>query len=276
MEAESNSRKEELENLNKEQAKFFDTPPAQRKFNAIMEIWRTLRRKMYFLMDNSNIWPDVYALQKEWIGDLSGKKVLDFGCFDGNALSAYLASNSASYLGVDLSKPALERLEEYFEKKGIMGARVQCVDVLSTDFTETGFDIIYAQGVLHHFNPIDVLLPVLKEKLVPGGKIVSLDPMRTNLLTRSVRAVYHPFRTDKEWEWPFTRETFGAIKKHFKILNVQGVIGYSKWAIPFVVLNKTLAVKLARYLHSKDMALAKSEQRHLWRCMQVVMCLQKP
>jgi len=269
------SQKDDLLHLNKKQAQFYDTAPAQRPFNPIMKIWRTLRRKMYFLMESSAIWTDVYALQKEWIGDLTGKKVLDFGCFSGNALSVYLATNCSAYLGVDLSQPALDSLEDCLLKKGITGARVQCVDVLSKEFTESGFDIIYAQGVLHHFNPIDVLLPVLQDKLAPGGRIVSLDPMRTSLLTRGVRAIYHPFRSDKEWEWPFTKETFSLIKKYFKILNIQGVVGYSKWAIPFVVINKAFAVKFAKYLHSKDMALAKGEQKHLWGCLQIVMCLQK-
>jgi SAM-dependent methyltransferase len=272
---ENKTRRDELVALNKEQAQFYDTPHVQRPLNNIMKLWSLLRRRMYFLMQNSGIWSDVYAFQKEWIGDLNGKKVLDFGCYDGNALSGYLATNAASYLAVDLSKPALDRLMQYFENKGIKGARVQCVDVLSKDFTESGFDIIYAEGVLHHFNPIVVLLPVLSEKLAPGGRIISLDPLQTSLLTRSVRAIYHPFRCDKEWEWPFTHDTFAVIRKHFTINKIQGVIGYSKWAIPVAFFHKEAAVRLAKYLHGKDIASAGTERRPLWGCMQVVMCLEK-
>lgn len=146
MEKNKTSPHDGLLKLNKEQAVFYDTPAAQRKLNLIMKCWRTLRRRMYFLMERAGIWRDVYSLQKEWLGPLSGKKVLDFGCFDGNTLSDYLASNAGSYLGVDLSQEALNRLEKHFKEKGLHGARVQCVDVLSKDFTETGFDLIYAQG----------------------------------------------------------------------------------------------------------------------------------
>lgn len=240
-----------------------------------MNLWRILRRRMYFLMQNSGVWSDVYSLQKEWMGDLSGKKVLDFGCFDGNVLSGYIAENAASYLGVDLSKPALGRLSQYFEQKGINGTRVHCVDVLSGDFTESGFDIIYAEGVLHHFNPIDVLLPILYEKLAPGGKIISLDPLQTSFLTRGVRAFYHPFRSDKEWEWPFTKDTFKAIRQYFTIGKFQGVFGFSKWAIPVAFIHERTAVALAKYLHSKDLSLAGSDERFLWGCMQVAMRLEK-
>jgi len=270
------NKKEDILKLNDKQTDFYNKSNSERPFNFIMKIWRTLRRRMYFLMNNSGIWEDVFSLQKEWIGDLSDKKVLDFGCFDGNALSFYLATNSSSYLGIDLSGEAMDRLAKSLADRGIEGARVQCVDVLSDDFTESGFDIIYAQGVLHHFNPIDVLLPILQAKLARDGKIVSLDPLQTSLLTRSVRAIYHPFRSDKEWEWPFTRQTFGVLRKYFKISKVQGVIGRAKWAIPVAFLHRGLGVKIAKKLHSKDMACAQSEDRNLWQCMQMAMCLELP
>jgi len=275
MVVDNKSRQDELLTLNKQQAEFYDTPHAQRQLNFIMGMWLFFRRRMYYLMENSGIRSDVYVWHKEWMGDLSGKKVLDFGCFQGNALTDYLATNSASYLGVDLSKEALNSLAAHFERKGIKGARLQCVDVLSEEFTESGFDIIYAQGVLHHFKPIDVILHVLGDKLAPGGRIISLDPLQTSILTRSVRAIYHPFRSDKEWEWPFTRKTFDTIRKYFKIVKVQGIIGYSKWAIPFTFFHKKLAVNIANYLHGKDIACASNEGGSLWGCMQVAMCLER-
>lgn len=261
--------------LNKKQALFYDTAPAQRHFNPIMKLWRVFRGDMYYLMVNSGIWEDVFTRQKQWMGDLSGKKVLDFGCYQGNVLSPYLAANAAHYWGIDLSRNALNTLSERFGKAGIKNAHLQCVDILSPEFTESGFDVIYAQGVLHHFNPISAVLPVLHAKLAPGGRIVSGDPIQTSLLTRSARAAYHPFRTDKAWEWPFTKSTFAAIKKHFHIREVQGVVGFSKWAIPIACLHRATALNLARSLHKKDMRLAASEQKHLWNCLQVALCLEK-
>lgn len=84
------------------------------------------------------------------------------------------------------------------------------------------------------------MLEVLKEKLVPGGCIVSLDPMQTSLLTRSVRLIYHPFRSDREWEWPFTQEIIRKLGGYFTIRQIKGVIGCSKWAIPVAFLNRGL------------------------------------
>ena len=267
--------RERILETNTRQASFYNAENETRITNLPMKSWRLARRRMYRLMDASSIWDDVYRLQKEWIGDLANKKVLDFGCYEGNKLSHYLARGSAEYVGIDLSDQALERLARSFSKKGITGARVQAVDILSKEFVESGFDIIYAQGVLHHFNPIEALLPILHEKLNPGGRIVSLDPLRTSMLTRSVRAVYHPFRSDKDWEWPFRREIFDKFRQYFTIEHVQGILGKSKWAIPLTFVNKTLAARLVDHLHRQDMALASAENRHLWGCLQLAMCMIK-
>ncbi len=271
-------RRKEILELNEQQAKFYneldklDTKPG---FNWLMRLWRFVRRRMYFLMKETGMQDEIVNMQKEFLGDLTRKKVLDFGCFEGNQLSMCLAENSADYLGIDLSKAALNHLEQGFKERGLDDARVQAVDVLSDDFTEGDFDVIYAQGVMHHFNPIDVLLPVLHKKLKSGGRIVSLDPLQASLMLRIVRIIYHPFRSDREWEWPFKRATFKTIRKYFEIHKVQGFVGKSKWAIPFVFINKKLAIKIAKKLHNSDLAEANKEGAGLWRCMQVVMCLEK-
>ena len=260
---------------NEEQARFYDAPSAARVGNIPMKIWRTFRRRLYLLMRNGGMWNDVFSRHKAWMGDLSDKRVLDLGCYEGNALSFYLAENSRSYLGIDLSQQAIGRLADGFRKRGIEGAEVKCVDALSDEFYDTGFDIVYAQGVLHHFKPISEILAVLHSKLNPGGRIVSFDPIQTSVLTRSARALYHPFRSDKEWEWPFRKETFPEIKKYFRIIEVQGVMGSSKWAMPLAFLNEKFATRVFKSLHAKDIANATSESSHLWACMQVAMCMEK-
>ena len=270
-----NEAQSKILETNTRQKEFYNAANDSRITNLPMKTWRFVRRRMYGLMDQSEVWTDVFKLHKEWIGNLEGKKVLDFGCYEGNKLSHYLASSASEYVGIDLSDKALAKLSDSFQKKGISGARVQCVDVLSSEFEGGGFDVIYAQGVLHHFNPIEALLPVLHSKLNPGGRIVSFDPLQTSLLTRGVRAVYHPFRSDKDWEWPFRREIFGKFRQYFAIEHMQGFLGRSKWAIPITFVNKDLAARLLERWHRSDMALATGENRHLWGCLQLAMCMTK-
>lgn len=267
--------REKILETNTRQADFYNATNDIRIANLPMATWRFVRRRMYRLMDATTMRRDTDALHLRWMGDLSGKKVLDFGCYEGNRLSLRLARESADYLGVDLSDKALAKLARSFKDNGIQGARVRCVDILSPDFDEGGFDVIYAHGVLHHFNPIEALLPVLHEKLAPGGIVVSFDPLQTSFLTRSVRAVYHPFRSDRDWEWPFRRATLQTIGRFFDIVEVQGFLGASKWAIPLVFVAPDTATRVAQGLHQRDLRLANRLGGRTWGCLQLAMYLRK-
>jgi hypothetical protein len=57
---------------------------------------------------------------------------------------------------------------------------------------------------------------------------------------------------------------------------MQGVIGRSKWAIPIAFISPELAVKVVKKLHQQDLRPATGENHHLWGCMQLVMCMEKP
>lgn len=267
--------KNELLETNIKQKSFYNKSPEKRKLNIIMRAWRNARRNMYFLLHQSGIWEDIYAQQKEWLGDLSEKKVLDFGCYEGNMLSTYLAANCKEYVGLDLSEKALTNLDITFQKKGLTNYKLISADILSDSFQENEFDVIYAQGVLHHFNPISVILPVLQEKLSDSGMIVSIDPLRTSLLTNMVRSVYHPFRIDKEWEWPFTKKTIDEIGDFFTISQMQGFMGAAKWSIPLAIVNKNIAIKATKALHGNDRQKANKIGRSLYGCLQLSMCLKK-
>lgn len=266
---------DEILEINKEQKDFYNTPASQKKRNIGQKLWRIARQQMYYVLNHAQLWSDIYNQQREWLGDLSTKKVLDFGCYSGNALSLELAQSSKNYLGIDLSDVALSELRESIAKRNIENARVQAVDILSDDFTENDFDVVYAQGVLHHFKHLSPMLHKLADKMTPDGIIVSCDPLQTAWSSKLARAAYRPFQTNRDWEWPFEQHTFDILQERFEIVAMQGFMGYAKWALPIVLLNKELGTKLAMKLHKKDLEKAKQQNRHLWRCLQVIMILRK-
>jgi SAM-dependent methyltransferase len=206
---------------------------------------------------------------------LSGKKVLDLGCYQGNSLSLFIAERAESYLGVDLSRPAIDRLRAKLEARGLKHAQARAVDFLDPNFTESGFDVIYAYSVAHHFRHFELFLKVLAAKLAPGGIVVTLDPMQTSLPTRMARAAYRPFQSDRDWEWPFTKRTFAEIQRVFEIAAVQGVMGYAKWCLPVSFVSEDLATRTGRNLFARDLKEASTIGPGLWRCMQVAMCWRK-
>jgi SAM-dependent methyltransferase len=267
--------RQKILSVNDRQASFYETPNEARARNVAMNTWRFFRRRLYATLDAGGIRGDAQELHRSWIGDLSEKKVLDLGCYEGNHLSLYLAEHSADYLGIDLSASALDRLRQAFERRGLTKPRLRCVDFLSPDFDEGDFDLIYAQGVLHHFDPIEALLPVLDAKLAPGGRIVAYDPLRTSLLTNTVRTLYHPFRSDRDWEFPFRRETLRLLAERFELVHVQGFLGASKWAVPLAFLDRGFAGRLAQRLHRRDLDRASRLGPALWGCLQVATCFRK-
>jgi 2-polyprenyl-3-methyl-5-hydroxy-6-metoxy-1,4-benzoquinol methylase len=158
----------------------------------ISYLWGRARFALQKVRSEARIDEDVLALHRNWLGDLSDKKVLDLGCFSGNDLSLELARNSSSYLGIDLSKRAIESLNFDLREAGLYGSRTraEAIDFLSPDFVETGFDVVYAKSVLHHFEHLGAMLEVLREKVAPGGVVVSWDPMQTSPPVWAARMLY--------------------------------------------------------------------------------------
>ena len=240
-------------------------------------LWARARRSMQRMRSETGIQDDVLGMHRRWLGDLSGKKVLDLGCFAGNPLSMHLARTSGSYLGLDLSEQAITSLNRDLQEAGIYGegTRAEAGDFLSPAFTETAFDVVYAQSVLHHFRHVEAMLEVLHDKLTPGGVVVTWDPMQTSRPVRAARALYRPLQSDKDWEFPFTRETFGIFQRYFRIDEVQGILGRSKWAFLAMPAGVEHAVRIARRLHEQDLARANKLGPDLWGCMQVITKLRR-
>jgi len=172
----------------------------------------------------------IYDLHKIWAGEVIDKRVLDIRCYGGNELSVYFASNAKEYLGLDLSQTGINMLNEKLKKTGNPSASAIQMDFLSHGFDNYGqFDIIYIYSAMHHFQYLNSLLERLDNFVKPGGITISYDPLQTYWLMRLFRAIYRPFQSDADWEFPFDKKTFTLIKNFFKIEKIQGVLNKSKW-----------------------------------------------
>jgi 2-polyprenyl-3-methyl-5-hydroxy-6-metoxy-1,4-benzoquinol methylase len=274
--AESNTARDQALEINREQKAFYEKKVEhQRRLNPVMKLWEAWRDRVYRTWEGIGVFDDVLSLHREWAGDLSGKRILDLGCYTGNRLSLELASKSRFYLGIDLSENALAKLRERLEKANIRHAEVRAVDFLSKDFDYEPFDLIYCNAVLHHFKDFDLVMSLLAQRLAPGGRVVSFDPLETALVVRFVRWLYRPFQTNAAWEWPFRQHNFDTIQKYFRIEKIQGVVGLSKWVLPFAALPlfSNATIRLGRRLHRTDLSEARQLDSRLWRCMSVNLCL---
>jgi 2-polyprenyl-3-methyl-5-hydroxy-6-metoxy-1,4-benzoquinol methylase len=266
---------EEILEINKRQKEFYNSTEKAKK-NFASTIWSNLRNgALNDFRTKFDIRDRVYDEHKIWLGDLSDKKVLDLGCLRGNSLSIYMAQNAKEYIGIDLSDVAIASLQKNIENNNCKNASAIAVDFLSPEFHQTNFDIIYAYGVLHHFENFDLLVTKLKEKLITNGIIISYDPLETSLPIKILRAIYRPFQSDKDWEWPFTKSTITKIKNNFEIEKIRGILGKSKYgiALNLLPLNTGFKNRKIAQMIEKDWNITKPEQ--VYSCMHTTMLIRK-
>lgn len=108
-----------------------------------------------------------------------------------------MAKNAAEYFGIDLSDNAISILSKKLTSDLYPNARAQAIDFLSPEFTEKDFDVIYAYGVLHHFEDIDLLLERIESKLTPNGRVICYDPLQTSVPIRLLRFYTDRFKATK-------------------------------------------------------------------------------
>lgn len=278
----NNSKKqEEMLLINEEQKAYYDALASSKKKDSrsqLTQIWANLRRFQQSYRKEIGINERVNQLHRKWIDQVASGTVLDLGCYRGNNLSLDIAAQSQRYLGIDLSEKAIEQFKIKISKKDLPQAQAMAVDFLAPDFQDkyiNTFDLIYAKSVVHHFEHLDTFLQKLASVMVEGGHVITFDPMETFWPMRLIRAMYRPFQSDSEWEWPFRKKTFTQIQQYFDIVELQGVMGRSKNGLIPYLFNKEKGRRIGQRLLEKDNTLATALNSELWNCMQVTMLLRK-
>ena len=213
----------------------------------------------------------------QWLGDISGQKVLELGCYEGNSLTLDIASRCGYYLGIDLSSKAVAELNKKLTALNLCHAQARAVDFLDPNFLHEPFDLIYAHGVMHHFQYFRTFLKVLFSHLKRNGRVITFDPMQTSLPIWLSRQLYRPFQADAAWEWPLSRQRLRYVEQYFHIEAIQGILGYAKWAIPLTMLpgGRKFGLLVGGRLHKWDIEAASHLGNGLWRCMSAALCLRR-
>ena len=198
--------------------------------------WAALRRRRKDLLKEHGIRECIEEWVRSRMLEPSRGDVLEIGCFNGTRNSLWLAERCAHYTGVDLSPSALAVLQAKLSSLGLDAkTELRAGDLL--DFSsERKFDLVYAQGVLHHFQHPDVLFPLIHSLMKPGALLVFSDPVEINPLLRIARRLYRPFQTDQAWEWPFSSRTVAALDESFSLKEAFGYGRFSTLWMPFLSL----------------------------------------
>lgn len=237
---------EEMVQLNREQAKFYDSIQSaeaevghggyaeNESANALTRFWAGLRYRQQDAVKQAGVEDRMKAAHARWVASKKGGDFLELGCFSGSPSTFLLCEASGSYLGVELSPLAVEALNKKFAQRGLAEkAKAVALDFLTMS-EERKFDLIYAHGVLHHFENPEPLFKKLAALCKPGGNLLFVDPSAVNPVYRLIRSAYRPFQSDAAWEWPFRKLTVDSLERYFE---PQEGFGWGRRSLPLSVMT---------------------------------------
>ena len=112
-------------------------------------------------------WADARQEMLSQLGDLRGKRVLDYACGFGT-LGMYLSLGGAGVWGFDLSHHAVETANRAAERYGLSAQFAQ-MDAANLAYPDGFFDLVVGFGVLHHVIKYPQAGPQLHRVLKPDG-----------------------------------------------------------------------------------------------------------
>jgi SAM-dependent methyltransferase len=116
------------------------------------------------------------------IGDVDGRRVLDFGCGNGR-ISSWLARQGAIVHGLDTSPEMVE-----LARKAVPGARFDVVDADTLPVDNSSYDLVVSVGVLLYLAPdqrrLTQIVRELERAMTPEGGLVVLEQVQDGSLPR--------------------------------------------------------------------------------------------
>ncbi len=202
----------------------------------------------------------------------AGANFLEIGCFRGTRFSDPIIECAGSYTGIDLSKSAIAAFQKTVDEDGRAGKVTLIAGDLLEHVPVEQYDVLFAHGVLHHFESTPVLFEKLNSLVKPGGMILCAEPSQVNSLFGFVRMLYRPFQSDKDWEWPFTKKSVRDLEKYFTI---ESGFGWGKLSMPLSLTHSIPIIgTIMRPLYKRILRneLSSELSPNIWLNSTVVLC----
>ena len=156
-----------------------------------------------------------YKLLRE---NVSGKKVLDYGCGNGIHSVYPLEQGARELIGVDISVQSLRLAEEKVRQAGFREkAKFLQMDCEKLEFPDDSFDIVMDGGT---FSSLDLskAIPEIARVLRPGGMLIGIETLGHNPVANWNRERNR--QTGKRTHWAadhiFQMKDFDLAEKYFE------------------------------------------------------------
>jgi 2-polyprenyl-6-hydroxyphenyl methylase/3-demethylubiquinone-9 3-methyltransferase len=174
----------------------------------------------------------------ELLGDLSGKRFLDYGC-GGGMFTVHAAKHGAlAVVGVDALDTALGTAALFARQEGVDHL---CTFLRSEEFPELKlgpkFDVILLKDVIEHVQDDQALLTAVEGSLVPGGLVV-LSTQNSLSLNYLIQGSYRRHvRGEKDWfGWDETHLRFytpTSLKRKLRTAGLYAERWRSVYLVPY-------------------------------------------
>jgi SAM-dependent methyltransferase len=170
------------------------------------------------------------------LGDVSGKRVVDFGCGSG-ANTVLLAGRGAHVWGIDISEELLRLGQRRLEVSGRAGAATFIAgSAHDMPFPDSSIDVVFGIAILHHLD-LDLVSREVRRVLKPGGRAIFQEPVRNSRVIRFVRSLI-PYRAPdiSPYERPLTDAELRRFATGFQAATVRA------FGLPHVQIGPLLPV----------------------------------
>ena len=171
------------------------------------------------------------------LGDLTGKRVLEYGCGNYGDLSVKLAQHGAEVVAVDLSLESLKSTGSIVSQLSLP-VRLMKIDCESLCFNKDSFDLVVGRAILHHLD-LSRALPEIHRVLKKEGRGLFIEPLGMNPLINLYRKLTPQNHTPDEH--PLKLADFKILSHLF-----EEVVHEEFNLLPLGILA------LARYFHNKS------------------------
>lgn len=151
-----------------------------------MEIFRRVHLTPFYA-GGWSYWGDARVETFRLMGDVRGKRVLDFGCGVGHA-GIYLALQGADVWGFDLAPLGVKRAQQLAEHYGLAErTHFDCLDAEDLTYPADFFDVVLGIGVLHHVIKYPRVAENTARVLKPGARAYFAETLWNNPLINLAR-----------------------------------------------------------------------------------------
>lgn len=178
---------------------------------------RTLAR--YASPPATTAYPLEYAFHV--LGDVAGKRVVDFGCGTG-ANSVLIAARGARVYGFDISESLVRMGVERLRQHAIPGrADLLVGSAHDLPFQSSSVDIVFGIAILHHLD-LEAVAAEVHRILKPGGRAIFQEPVRNSRVMRALRKLI-PYRAPdiSPFERPLTDAELRAFARRFSSMRTR-------------------------------------------------------